>query len=684
MKRTVDEIKSIRILKARNGVALIAVLSILLILTLLLPVMFSMSEVSTMEAVKGTDKQRVMYLARSGVEIAVANLRNSFTREEYKEFYEAIDVAVNNNAANDTYGITIIPRDTSITDVNKDFAYGRAHFELSRIHLYQNSSSSKIEDSIYVSEADKGTYDGNSDYKYVGYVDVGINYDNRPVYYKKVGNGTPQRIGESEAVDSTTGLVKISNSSVTYLVSRDKVFYIEATAHLDGKPYVSRRSAALVKTLEASDEDTNILAFTGKTFGESPDFYLQMHDYHRNIIAGVTEIYDSSHVLVLPSKSTDNGGNLCLANPYNYNAKKEVAYDNPLYTEGNGYAKAYVYSYTTVGDMHLDANGEGSDSQNLAIGCYPGIRWKKANKPSCNEMICVNYHDYSEAVQYANFVSFAASNTMQVDLDIDVRVNPTRAGRFGDISVFGSSANASLFKMLNLEGKEIVLNGKADLMISFFNPKNHKHYNVGQTYNTGKRMGTVVLTAPKNTPYSYFNSERNKYVTAGKVYFVKDVYIWLIKYGNDGTGTGALDEGETIYKTGTVNPNAFTTTSFSNGSRTVKMEKQNIGDFEVYRLFKAGDVYYFNNELTDDNGDSLGVSLINYFIETQYLQKEKATDVRSWFTTLRANLYKSIIAGLSDDADTYVADDIHYIGNISADNIEVPDVENDVYVVWDN
>ena len=61
-----------KILTKRNGIALIAVLAVLLVLTLLLPIMFTMSENATKSAMQGTDEQRAAYLARTMIEMSVA------------------------------------------------------------------------------------------------------------------------------------------------------------------------------------------------------------------------------------------------------------------------------------------------------------------------------------------------------------------------------------------------------------------------------------------------------------------------------------------------------------------------------------------------------------------------------------------------------------------------------------
>ena len=61
-----------KILTKKNGIALVAVLALLLVLTLLLPAIFTMAENATKSAMKGQDTQRASYLARSMAEMSVA------------------------------------------------------------------------------------------------------------------------------------------------------------------------------------------------------------------------------------------------------------------------------------------------------------------------------------------------------------------------------------------------------------------------------------------------------------------------------------------------------------------------------------------------------------------------------------------------------------------------------------
>ena len=71
-----------KILAKRNGIALLAVLAILLVLTMLIPAMFSMSDNAVKSAMEGTDAQRAAYLARTMIEMTVAAFEDTYDDAE--------------------------------------------------------------------------------------------------------------------------------------------------------------------------------------------------------------------------------------------------------------------------------------------------------------------------------------------------------------------------------------------------------------------------------------------------------------------------------------------------------------------------------------------------------------------------------------------------------------------------
>ena len=73
------------ILTKKNGVALIAVLAVLLVLTLLIPAMFTMADNATKESIGGKDEQRASYLARTMIEFTVGAFQECYDSAEEDE-----------------------------------------------------------------------------------------------------------------------------------------------------------------------------------------------------------------------------------------------------------------------------------------------------------------------------------------------------------------------------------------------------------------------------------------------------------------------------------------------------------------------------------------------------------------------------------------------------------------------
>jgi hypothetical protein len=177
-------------------------------------------------------------------------------------------------------------------------------------------------------------------------------------------------------------------------------------------------------------------------------------------------------------------------------------------------------------------------------------------------------------------------------------------------------------------------------------------------------MSSIVLMAPEDTPYSYWNEDRQKVVKAGMVYFQEDCYLWIIPYGEDGSAsswTGFLSE--TVY--------------------------ERDSDFTKIKIANAGDVYQFNADVTvkDENGknERVGLSLTGYYLETEYIPNMEKIETGDWWK-IWSNTKTAIFANYMNGAfgereTTYVEDDFYYFGNMKTDPIEVPEVD-DYYTIW--
>ena len=73
-----------KILTSKNGIALVAVLTVLLILTLLLPAMFTMTESATISSKKAQTEQKASYFARTSAEMTVMAFEEFYEKYEYE------------------------------------------------------------------------------------------------------------------------------------------------------------------------------------------------------------------------------------------------------------------------------------------------------------------------------------------------------------------------------------------------------------------------------------------------------------------------------------------------------------------------------------------------------------------------------------------------------------------------
>jgi ketosteroid isomerase-like protein len=190
------------------------------------------------------------------------------------------------------------------------------------------------------------------------------------------------------------------------------------------------------------------------------------------------------------------------------------------------------------------------------------------------------------------------------------------------------------------------------MMMSFYVRDNEK----------ARRMSSIVLSAPENTPYSYYNADRNKTVKAGKVYFTEDCYLWVIPYGEDGSSSNWSGTfSETVY--------------------------ERDSDFTKVKIANAGDVYYFNSEVMVDD-ERVGVSLTGWALETNYIPNMESYESGEWWqiwSNTKTAIFANYMQGEFGERDeTYRKEDLKFIGNINdGDLIEYPEID-DYYTIWTN
>ncbi len=687
MKRTVDEIKSIRILKARNGVALIAVLSILLILTLLLPVMFTMSEDATRESIKGTDKQRASYLARTNLEMSVA---------AFEDIYNCAFSADANLAQEVSYDIAGLTLEGENKATAQDVRDKLTPFFDDRD---ENEQTKHPLDMGYLIMY----YDDNADLTKTG---------GTKVSYKSVtgvegdGKSTEEIVATLKTyLEGKQRFIGFSTCHVNYDASIDYFRIDQSTGDavkIDKDDYEKKRSLMEKSIKEEKD-------YTGDGYQ-----YTQIHN--RNIVFTSYAYVNGKAgnrkcILVLPTEPDDQewilpasvGSNQVFPNtakatgviPLKYNTM-----DSSL--EKEHYVHQPLYTFSCLGNMRISfdylrdpedptkmyAETQGKDehssfnANDLTFGLFPEVGTIPENDPTFSCLRAYNMASwYDTDAQRDNFVAFTATNAIQVDCPISLFVNPCRTDRLGDgIAIkIGNfidvgDKNHSLYKVMMFQAPTIYFKNKVECMVSLYTPPASKN-------DEARRMSTVVLSAPKSTPYSYINTGRNqdgsikdekqvaanpkdgKVVKAGMVYFAADAYIWVVPYLENGSPYSEhwYEMSNTVYYKAT--------------------------DMKCYKLANAGDVYYFNSEVTTDTGTNMGFSLSGYFMDVIYPKYSATleTNVGWWKVWSRAkqdifNLYMT-----SFTSKNYCEQDLYYLGNVGDDDspLKYPEAD-DYYIVWDS
>jgi hypothetical protein len=319
-----------------------------------------------------------------------------------------------------------------------------------------------------------------------------------------------------------------------------------------------------------------------------------------------------------------------------------------------------MYNGQPIADA-MRADNKVYDKTKMSFGLHPvtGTR-EPDNDPQFNCLRTYNMNEWAGDAQLDNFVAFTATNAIQVDLPVNLLINPARTGRIGD----GLDSNASLYKVLIFQAPTIVFNRSVNSFVSLSTEKP-----ITQTKNA-YRMTTVMLAAPKNTPYSYLHGERDingkivasgkgsQTVKAGRVFFAEDAYVWVIPYGEDGSN----------YKTQTV---------YYKGK-----------DIILYKVANAGDIFYFNAEVpTKVNGKPVdsGFSLTGYFLDVYYSTFKESNDATPWWDVW-GNIKDSIFNAYFDNykEKTYTKEDLKWVGNIYSGAGEKAPVVDDFYVVWES
>lgn len=662
------------ILTARNGIALISVLAILLILTLFIPVMFSMADNATKEAVTGMDKQRASYLARTTIEMAVGAFE-----KEYELDPDNFNSLINDEGNSEKIDIepVYMYKDNDLAIENDD---ANAAEKIKKQDEQNNGSD--IHYSLSANEADT-----HNNWELLGVAHGEISYDGTVRYYKVTEEGEYEDItdenGAKQFEDYKTNLekalkgekdtsgnkIKVPTEEIVQQQSRKIMFSTTATVNKKS----SKRSCVLVLPTDTAQKEW--------------------------ILPGST---DGNQVFANSKKATSV---LAMNIQDESGESDEEQYAQPIYvfsSVGNlsiNFDNLKSIKEEKVGDdTFYVSSGEDyeGDKSVLSFGVFPQTKTIPDNDHTFSCLKGVNMSAWSTSAQKENFIAFTATNMIEVEEPVKLLVFPTRTRlaenlTFKDVyGIIGSRSgtelvdnvtckNHTLYKMLAFQAPDIVFKDEVISMISLY-------YKAAGTGNKAKRMTSLVFSAPASTPYMYYNKDRGKAVKAGRIFFLQDAYIWLIPYGEEGDGWKD-PSGQMSFLGGLIKPNF-------NTPETVYYAGSNI---KIIKIANAGDVYYFNSEVegttTYKNGlikketetNVVGFSLSGYFFDVLYT-KELGNKLNNWWDVIdrvKSDLFAREIKNSQKNA-TYKKDDLQFIGNIyDGYQIDVPEAE-DYVVYWES
>lgn len=622
-----------KILTKKNGMALVGVLVVLFVLTLFIPLMLTMSEDATRASVKGTDTQRASYLARTMIEMTVAAFEDFYDAAEdgntsyqnklnqFTKTYKKMDATTLYMYRIDdvTYPEKPLKKDYIDADsgVFNEEAYNNAYAEFeTALNEYEVTG---IEYTTTPTNA--------AGYTLVGTAECSMTYDDSTKYYSIDAEGNTTLIDETKYAGGKQALEdKIANGvdvteETQYIKIDNKNIVFQASATVNGK--TAFRRCVLILPTKPSEQRWIVPASLGSN-QIFPD--TSFATGRTNIKYDAGTFIDGS-ALKQPLYIFSCLGNMVISD-------KDMKVER---TNANGVTE--VISYVE----YMRENNMSYDNTKMSFGLHPETGTREPdNDPEFNCLRTYNMESWANDAQLDNFVAFTATNGIQVDLPVNLIMNPSRTGRIGD----GFDKNYSLYKVLIFQAPTIVFNKAVNSFVSL------------NVEDNAYRMTSIMFAAPKSTPYSYLNGSRGKTVKAGKVFFAQDVYIWLIPYDDDGSS----------YKTQTV--------YYKND------------DIILYKIANAGDIYYFNSEIeTTINGkpDTTGFSLTGYFMDTIYNEHGDDFTNNNWWnvwSNAKQKIFNNLVSNFSEPI--YEPDDFKWIGNVYSDTGDKLPIIDDFYVVWDS
>lgn len=733
------------ILTKKNGVALIAVLAVLLVLTLLIPAMFTMADNATKESIGGKDEQRASYLARTMVEFTVGAFQECYDSAEEDEA-EGVKIP------DDESGITDEIKGTDLYKLQQ-FLKKEKKMDVSILYMYRNlDSDTAYPDPENVEYPERKPNESDAEYRkrcllaYQKYMDTGIIYSTTvPAGYTQeqvLANQVPQGIETDIAYINKAGepltargqYLGYAQCSVTYDDSTEyyKTWKDVATGAWETEKITDSNAAdqyqAYLQRAKAALASNNELS----TSKESPQLFKVQNKNVEFISHAVVNGKGAFRrcILVLPTKPSENSW-IVPANiesnqifPDTSQASGVVALsmkNNSYFIDEEAVRGQPVYGFSCIGNMVLTTK---NIKYKAVAGDYVGL------EPGAT----IDYVDYVKA--YNDKVDKHNKEVEDHNKEVDAwnAANPKNQRNDYRNDWHTQISNNLADFSLGLHPETTTVNPERDPGFNCLKTNNMRTWAssaqrdnfVAFTATNGIQfdMPVNIIMNPCRTGRIGDGIQRNKslykilYLQAPTIVFNETVNSFISLYTK--TSLLSLVFDYNAYRMSSIILAAPESTPYTmevekNGSvKTVKAGKVYFAedayvwlvpftengsnyrtqsvyykgkDVILYKFANAGDVFLFNSEVeTSINGEmkKAGFSMTGYFMDVIYSKDSTDTNNVKWWqlwSGIQSMIFDSAVSGLRPK--TYEAEDLQWIGNMNTGTQGSPNVD-DFYIIWES
>lgn len=727
-----------KILTKRNGVALVAVLSILLVLTLLLPVMFSMSERAMEAAMTGTDEQRASYLARTMIEFTVGAFQGVYddAEEDESKGYKIPD---------DPSKVTDELKGTALYKLNQFYKVSKA-MDVSVMYMYRDPSVTypKIDAPVRKDNESDADYRKRCLVAYKEYMEKGVIYSTTvPAGYTqadalagKIPEGTLATVSyidhDGNNLNTLAEYVGYARCSVVF---DDKTEYFKTWKDSETGAWETEK----ITDANAKDQYDQYLAkakLALEANNEIPENEPQIFKVqNRNVVFSSNAVVNGRGaqrkcILVLPTKPAENSwivpanieSNQIFPDTTQCSGVTALSWKNNSYfIDGEAVKGQPVYGYSCIGNMVVStknikykavandflglAEGATMDYSDYIIAYNDKVdEWNaQIEKENAEAKAWNDAHPKETKKPYrSDYKERISSNLSDFSLGLHpetTTVNPERDPSFSCLKTNNMRTWASSAQRDNFVAFTSTNGIQFDMPVNvIMNPC--RTGRIGDGIARNKSLYKVLYL---QAPTIVFNEPVNSFVS---LYTKTSALALLFDYNAYRMSTIILAAPESTPYTMEIRG--------SNGIKTVKAGKvyfaedayvwlvpftENGSNYKtqtvyykgkdviLYKFANAGDVFLFNAEKeTVINGKTVkaGFSMTSYFMDVIYSKDTTDTNNVKWWqlwSGIQSLIFDSAVSGARPK--TYEAQDLQWVGNMNSGSQGAPNID-DFYVVWES